>query len=193
MSYFFCLLIQGIESRWRRCRRLSTKPSLNSRTPPESQRSRLAKEELEIVVPKPYSVILMSELWPFQVNSIEINSLFLMYSAFQLTNYYRDVVLLCGWSLHFLPFFPLLGPASDGVHSLVTGSAGECDSAGSQPVCQSQSAAEWGRYNISDIKPSFVICFFFQLEYIWSCAESSHEDILVLLVTRSWFVVLETS
>lgn len=38
--------------------------------------------------------------------------------------------------------FSLIGPASDRVHPVAAGPAGERDSAGSQPVCQGQPAAE---------------------------------------------------
>lgn len=65
---------------------------------------------------------------------------------------------VCGcWSCSS---FAPTGPTSDWIHSLAAGPAGECDSAGSQPVCHSQPAADWGRYNAPGTKPSFVIRFF---------------------------------
>lgn len=66
---------------------------------------------------------------------------------------------VCGcWSCSS---FAPTGPTSDWIHSLAAGPAGECDSAGSQPVCHSQPAADWGRYNAPGTKPSFVIKVFF--------------------------------
>lgn len=53
--------------------------------------------------------------------------------------------------------FSPVGPASDWLHSVAAGPAGECNSAGSQPVSQNQWAAEWGRYNPPGRRPSSVI------------------------------------
>lgn len=55
------------------------------------------------------------------------------------------IVLFSGPNTKFVSLYTNnypLGPASDGVHSVAAGPAGEHDSAGSQPVCQSEPAAE---------------------------------------------------
>lgn len=57
----------------------------------------------------------------------------------------------------FVLFFLPVGPASDWIYSAAAGPVRECDSPCSQLVCQSQPAAEWGRYDSAGTKPPSVI------------------------------------
>lgn len=86
----------------------------------------------------------------------------------------------CHMNYNSVLSFSHTGPATDWVHSATAGPAREYDSPGSEPVCQSQPAANWGSYKAPGSKSRPVFEFMNM-----TCFEQRHLNTLNKYMTNN--------